>query len=460
MAINQNTPRDSFSSHLGVIAAAAGSAIGLGNIWRFPYVAGENGGGAFLLIYIGFIILIGVPVMLSEFVIGRSTQRNPVGAFKKLAPKTLWPLTGFLGIIAAFFILAFYTTVSGWTLEYLYLAISDSFKAKTAESLAIGFDSFRTSGLRPLIWQNIFMFFTAFIVYRGIRNGIEKYTKILMPLLLVIIVILGIRSITLPGAGEGLLFLFKPDFSKITGTVILEALGQSFFSLSIGMGTLITYGSYIGKKEKLGNTALSVSAADTLIAILAGIAIFPAVFAFGIAPEAGAGLVFITLPLIFEQMTGGYFFALIFFLLLSIAALTSTISVLEVVTAYLAEELNLGRKKATLLAASSIAVLGVACTMSQGPWSAISVGNKNLFDLLEMISANIMLPLGGLLIVIFVGWYLSKEKVFDELSNEGKLKAGFRYLYLFIVKFLAPVAIAFVFLHGLGFFGIFGSGDL
>ncbi|MDD4086891.1 MAG: sodium-dependent transporter [Bacteroidales bacterium] len=460
MAINQNMPRDSFSSRLGVIAAAAGSAIGLGNIWRFPYVAGENGGGAFLLIYIGFIILIGVPVMLSEFVIGRSTQRNPVGAFKKLAPKTLWPLTGFLGIIAAFFILAFYTTVSGWTLEYLYLAISDSFKAKTAESLAIGFDSFRTSGLRPLIWQNIFMFFTAFIVYRGIRNGIEKYTKILMPLLLVIIVILGIRSITLPGAGEGLLFLFKPDFSKITGTVILEALGQSFFSLSIGMGTLITYGSYIGKKEKLGNTALSVSAADTLIAILAGIAIFPAVFAFGIAPEAGAGLVFITLPLIFEQMTGGYFFALIFFLLLSIAALTSTISVLEVVTAYLAEELNLGRKKATLLAASSIAVLGVACTMSQGPWSAISVGNKNLFDLLEMISANIMLPLGGLLIVIFVGWYLSKEKVFDELSNEGKLKAGFRYLYLFIVKFLAPVAIAFVFLHGLGFFGIFGSGDL
>lgn len=460
MAINQNTPRDSFSSRLGVIAAAAGSAIGLGNIWRFPYVAGENGGGAFLLIYIGFIILIGVPVMLSEFVIGRSTQRNPVGAFKKLSPKTLWPLTGFLGIIAAFFILAFYTTVSGWTLEYLYLAISDSFKAKTAESLAIGFDSFRTSGLRPLIWQNIFMFFTAFIVYRGIRNGIEKYTKILMPLLLVIIIILGIRSITLPGAGEGLLFLFKPDFSKITGTVILEALGQSFFSLSIGMGTLITYGSYIGKNEKLGNTALSVSAADTLIAILAGIAIFPAVFAFGIAPEAGAGLVFITLPLIFEQMTGGYFFALIFFLLLSIAALTSTISVLEVVTAYLAEELNLGRKKATLLAASSIAVLGVACTMSQGPWSAISVGNKNLFDLLEMISANIMLPLGGLLIVIFVGWYLSKEKVFDELSNEGKLKAGFRYLYLFIVKFLAPVAIAFVFLHGLGFFGIFGSGDL
>lgn len=460
MAINLNTPRDSFSSRLGVIAAAAGSAIGLGNIWRFPYVAGENGGGAFLLIYIGFIVLIGVPVMLSEFVIGRSTQRNAVGAFRRLAPKSLWPLSGFLGISAAFFILAFYTTVSGWTLEYLYLAISDGFKAQSAESLTQNFELFRTSGLRPLIWQNIFMFLTAFIVYKGVKNGIEKYTKILMPLLLIIIIILGIRSVTLPGAAEGLTFLFKPDFTKITGKVILEALGQSFFSLSIGMGTLITYGSYIGKGENLGKTALSVSAADTLIAILAGVAIFPAVFAFGIAPEAGAGLVFITLPMIFDQMAGGYFFALIFFLLLSIAALTSTISVLEVVTAYLSEELNLGRKKATIIAASSIAVLGVACTMSQGPWAALGVGGYNLFDLLEMISANIMLPLGGLLIVLFVGWYMSKDAVFAEISNQGKLKAGFKFAYLFIIRFLAPIAIAFVFLHGLGFFGMFGSGDL
>jgi NSS family neurotransmitter:Na+ symporter len=304
------------------------------------------------------------------------------------------------------------------------------------------------------------MLLTAFIVYKGIKNGIEKYTKILMPMLLIIIIILGIRSVTLPGAAEGLTFLFKPDFSKITGKVILEALGQSFFSLSIGMGTLITYGSYIAKGERLGNTALSVSAADTMIAILAGVAIFPAVFAFGIAPEAGAGLVFITLPMIFDQMAGGYFFALIFFLLLSIAALTSTISVLEVVTAYLSEELNLGRKKATIIAASSIAVLGVACTMSQGPWAALGVGGYNLFDLLEMISANIMLPLGGLLIVLFVGWYMTKDAVFAEISNQGKLKAGFKYAYLFIIRFLAPIAIAFVFLHGLGFFGMFGSGDL
>lgn len=459
MALNTNTPRDSFSSRIGVIAAAAGSAIGLGNIWRFPYVAGENGGGAFLLIYIGFIALIGVPVMLSEFVIGRSTQSNPVGAFKKLAPRSFWPFTGFLGITAAFFILAFYTTVSGWTLEYLFLAIKDGFAGKDATALSSEFEFFRTNGLRPLMWQNIFMVFTAYIVFKGIKNGIEKYTKILMPLLLVIIIVLGVRSVTLPGASEGLLFLFKPDFSKITGKVILEALGQSFFSLSIGMGTLITYGSYISKKENLGQTALCVSAADTMIAILAGIAIFPAVFAFGIAPEAGAGLVFITLPMIFDQMTGGYFFALIFFLLLAIAALTSTISVLEVVVAYIAEELKLGRKKATVVAASSIALLGVACTMSQGPWSALSLGSKNLFDLLEMVSANVLLPIGGLLIVVFVGWFMPKGSVFDELSNSGKLRARFKYIYLFIVRFLAPIAIAFVFLHGLGIFGFFGGGD-
>ncbi len=450
MAFIDNSKRDSFGSKIGVIAAAAGSAIGLGNIWRFPYVAGENGGAAFLLVYIGFIVMIGVPVMLSEFVIGRRSQRNPVGAFRKLAPNTGWPIIGFIGIAAAFFILSFYTTVSGWTLEYLYLSITDSFVGKDGPALNQEFEHFRANGLSPLIWQAIFMFLTAFIVYKGIKNGIEKYTKILMPLLLIIIIVLCIRALTLPGAAEGLHFLFKPDFSKINGTVVLEALGQSFFSLSIGMGTLITYGSYIGKKEDLGSTALSVSIADTLIAVLAGVAIFPAVFAFNITPEAGPGLVFITLPLIFDQMAGGYFFAIIFFILLAIAALTSTISVLEVAVAYLAEELNLGRKKATILASVSIWLLGIACTLSQGPWSILSIGNKNLFDLLELISANVMLPLGGLFIVLFVGWYMKRNDVFDEISNGNVLKARLKWIYLFIIRFIAPIAIAIVFLNGLG----------
>lgn len=446
--------RESFGSKIGVIAAAAGSAIGLGNIWRFPYVAGENGGGAFLLIYLGFVILIGVPVMLSEFVIGRKAAKSPVGAFRRLAPKTAWPLVGFMGITAAFTILAFYTTVAGWTLEYLYLSIFNGFKSVEKTALSDQFNGFVAEGFRPLVWQLIFMFLTAVIVLKGVKDGIEKYTKILMPLLLVIIALLVVRSVTLPGSYEGLVFLFHPDFSKINANVVLQALGQSFFSLSIGMGTLITYGSYINKKDNLGTTAISVSMADTLIAVLAGVAIFPAVFAFGIAPEAGPSLVFITLPMIFSQMAGGQFFEIIFFILLAIAALTSTISVLEVVVAYLVEELKMNRKKATVLASTSIATLGLFCTLSLGPLKGLSVGGMSLFDLLEKSSANIFLPLGGLFIVLFVGWKLSKKKVLSEITNQGSLKMRLGYLFLFIVRFVAPVAIALVFLNGLGLFGI------
>ncbi|PKP53304.1 MAG: sodium-dependent transporter [Bacteroidetes bacterium HGW-Bacteroidetes-1] len=460
MANFDNLSRENFGSRIGVIAAAAGSAIGLGNIWRFPYVAGENGGGAFLLIYIGFIILIGAPVMLSEFVIGRKSQRNPVGAFRVLAPKTKWPLVGYIGIAAAFTILAFYTTVAGWTLEYLYLSIVNGFSGQNKSELQNLFGEFAASGYSPLIWQLVFMLLTALIVFKGVKDGIEKYTKILMPLLLIIIIGLCIRSLTLPGASEGLIFLFKPDFSKINGNVVLQALGQSFFSLSIGMGTLITYGSYISKKDNLGSTAVSVSIADTLIAILAGVAIFPAVFAFGIAPEAGPGLVFITLPMIFSQITGGQFFEIIFFILLVIAALTSTISVLEVVVAYLTEELNMSRKKATILASGSIAVLGLFCTLSMGPMPELSIAGMNLFDILEKTSANIFLPLGGLFIVLFVGWKLSKEQVIDEISNNNLLKVRFKYVFLFIVRFIAPIAISLVFLNGLGLFNAFGGGDL
>jgi neurotransmitter:Na+ symporter, NSS family len=452
--------RDSFGSKIGVIAAAAGSAIGLGNIWRFPYVAGENGGGAFLLIYIGFIIMIGVPVMLSEFVIGRRAQRNPVGAFRLLAPKSRWPLIGFMGITAAFTILAFYTTVAGWTLEYLYLAVSNGFQGQNKANLQNNFGEFVASGTRPLVWQVVFMLLTAWIVFKGIKNGIEKYTKILMPLLLVIIVGLCVRALTLPGASEGLIFLFKPDFSKINGNVVLQALGQSFFSLSIGMGTLITYGSYISKKDNLGLTAVSVSVADSLIAILAGIAIFPAVFAFNITPEAGPSLVFITLPLIFEQMPGGYFFEIIFFVLLAIAALTSTISVLEVAVAYLAEELDMSRKKSTIIASTGITILGIFCTLSMGPLPELGFGGMNLFDILEKLSANIFLPLGGLFIVLFVGWKMGKNNVFAEISNDGLLKVRLKWVYLFIIRFIAPIAIALVFLNGLGLFGVFGGGDL
>ena len=442
--------RDSFGSKFGVIAATAGSAIGLGNIWRFPYVAGENGGAAFLIIYLGFIVAIGIPVMLSEFTIGRSAQKNAYGSFKKLAPNRPWYLIGLMGVGAAFMILAFYTAVAGWTLEYIYQSIINGFAGKSSDELNTMFTSFTGSTWRPLIWFFVFMALTAVIIMAGVQKGIEKYTKILMPVLLVLLIALVIRSITLPGAEKGINFLFKPDFSKITASTVLEALGQAFFSLSIGMGTLITYGSYIQKKDNLGSTAFSVAFADTFIAIKAGLAIFPAVFAFNINPNEGAGLVYITLPNIFQQMPGGYFFSLMFFILLGVAALTSTISVLEVIVAFFVEELKLKRKYATWLATSSVSVLGIMCVLSSSSMADVKIFGLTVFDLLDFTSANILLPLGGLFIVLFVAWYLGKKEAKRELSNDGTLRAGYVPLYMFIIKFIAPLAIAFIFLQGVG----------
>lgn len=451
-------PRDGFNSKFGVIAAAAGSAVGLGNIWRFPYVAGENGGGAFLLIYLGFIFTIGISVMLAEFAIGRKSQRNVLGSFKKLAPGKPWWLVGLMGIVAAFAILAFYSTIAGWTFEYLIQAIGNGFSGKDTETLNLMFTDFQSSTFRPLLWQLIFMIFTAGIILAGVHNGIEKYTKMLMPLLVLLILVMCVRSLTLEGAGDGLKFLFKPDFSKIDGIVILEALGQAFFSMSIGMGALITYGSYIKKDNYLPSTAFQVAIADTAIAILAGVMIFPAVFAFGMSADAGPGLVFQTLPNIFGSMieimpAGGYIFGVLFFLLLSVAALTSTISLLEVVVAYGIEELKMSRRKATLLFASAIALLGVLATLSFSELSEFTIFGKTIFDNLDWLSANLLLPLGGVFIVIFLGWVLGSKAVKDELTNQGEAKMRVFGIFLFIVKYIAPVAIILVFLYGIGLIG-------
>jgi neurotransmitter:Na+ symporter, NSS family len=450
MAGTPSPGRDSFSGKFGIIAATAGSAIGLGNIWRFPYVIGENGGGAFLIIYLALILGIGIPVMMSELIIGRNTLRNPIGAFMRLKPGKPWFLIGVMGVAGAFTILAFYAAVAGWTLEYIYQSIINGFAGKNTEELANMFTSFREGSLRPVIWFLVFMAMTAGIVISGIKNGIEKYSKILMPLLLVILVILCVRSLTLPGAGEGLRFLFRPDFSKITPGALLQALGQAAFSLSIGMGTLIAYGSYIGKKDNLANTAVGVAMADTFIAILAGVAIFPAVFAFGIDPAAEEGLVFITLPNIFQQMQGGYFFSLIFFILLAVAALTSTISMLEVVVIYFVEEIKMSRKKATILAAISVSALGLLAAGSWGWFSNITMFKNNVFGLLNFTSVNMLLPLGGFFIVIFTGWFMGRKRVKEELSSGGSLRIRFWHVFLFLVRFIAPIAIAIVFLNGIG----------
>lgn len=450
MSTSDFTPRDSFSSKFGIIAAAAGSAVGLGNIWKFPYVAGQNGGGAFLVVYLMFIVAIGLPVMLSEFSIGRRAQRNAIGSFKKLAPGTPWYFVGVMGVAAAFLILSFYSAVAGWTLEYVFKSLANSFAGRNETELNLMFGDFISGTWRPLLWQMIFMILTAWIVAAGIKRGIEKYTKVLMPLLVVMIVILCIRSVTLPGSAEGLAFLFKPDFSKLTSDAVLGALGQAFFSLSLGMGTLITYGSYIGKSNNLPGTVVQVSVADTLIAIMAGVAIFPAVFAFGIDPAEGPGLVFITLPNIFQQMPGGYFFALIFFVLLAVAALTSSISVLEVVVAYFVEELNLSRKRATIFAAVMISVLGVFCTLSFGIMSDVHIFGLVFFDLMDFTASNLLLPLGGFLIVMFVGWYLGSGTAREEISNNGKYRLAYFPVFIFLVRFVAPFAITLVFIYGLG----------
>ncbi|MFO7874709.1 MAG: sodium-dependent transporter [Bacteroidales bacterium] len=450
MAPLDKESRDGFTSRFGIICAAAGSAIGLGNIWRFPYVAGESGGGAFLMIYLGFIILLGIPVMLSEFMIGRRGQRNALGSFKKLAPGTPWYLVGVMGIVAAFMILAFYSTIAGWTLAYVVKSVTNAFAGTTAAEINTMFESFHTQALWPLFYQLIFMVATALIIIGGVRRGIEKYAKVLMPFLVLLLIIMAIRSTTLPGSLQGLTFLFKPDFSVIDSSVLLAALGQAFFSLSIGMGALITYGSYIKKGNNLTNITVQVTLADTLIAILAGVAIFPAVFAFGLDPADGPGLIFSVLPNIFQQMPGGYFFSIIFFVLLSIAALTSSISILEVVVAYLTEELNLTRRKATVMAAIAAAFVGVFCTLSFGPLENVTIGSLHIFGLLDFTASNLLLPLGGLLIVVFVSWYLKRDEVKDELSNSGLLRVRFFDAVMFILKFIAPVAIAIVLFDSLG----------
>lgn len=443
--------RETFGSKLGFIMATAGSALGLGNIYRFPCEAGANGGAAFVIVYLALALVIGTPLMISEFVIGRNSRSNPVGAFRKLSggKGTAWPVVGYLGVLCAFLILAFYTTVAGWTLGYLGKSAAGHFAGQDLAAIQRQFSDFTNHPWLPILCQLAFLALTAVVVMRGVKGGIERWSKILMPMLLVIMVVLCVKSLTLSGAREGLEFFFKPDFSKITGKVVLSALGQSFFSLSIGMGALITYGSYLGRRDNMVSSAVSVTLADALVAILAGVIIFPAAFSFGIQPEAGASLAFTTLPLVFQQMTGGYFFCLIFFLLLVIATLTSTISLLEVIVAALTEELRLSRTKAALLGAVGTAVIGVLATMSFRAGSPLHIGAKTVFDLLDQVTALYMMPIGGLLIVLFVGWKMKRGDVMDELTSHQTLRPGLRKVILFIIKYIAPVAIAVIFVSQL-----------
>jgi NSS family neurotransmitter:Na+ symporter len=445
-----STNRVTFGSKIGVILATVGCAVGLGNIWRFPYMLGSNGGAAFLLVYLLCILLLGLPVMITEFFIGRHTNRNAAGAFKELAPGTKWSLIGYNGVLAAFLILGFYSVVAGWTLEYVLQAFSGSLSDKTATDFATDFSNFSTGLIRPIIWTVTFIVLTHVIIISGVKSGIERASKIMMPLLFLFLLILAIRSVTLPNASEGLTFLFQPDFSKINSSVILSAMGQAFFSLSIGMGCLITYASYFKKETNLQTTALQVTILDTLVALLAGIMIFPAVFSFGITPTAGPELVFITLPNVFAQLPMGSVWSAIFFILLALAALTSTISMHEVATAYVHEEHKMSRNKAAWVVSAGAIILGVLSSLSFGVLKDFTIGGMIFFDFLDYLTAKIMLPLGGMLICIFAGTRVERKVIKAELTNEGTIPFYFFNTYAFFMKYVAPIAIGLIFLHELG----------
>jgi NSS family neurotransmitter:Na+ symporter len=453
--------RTNFGSKIGAILAAAGSAVGLGNVWRFPYETGQNGGAAFLIIYLLCVFLMGLPIMVSEFIIGRHSRSNTADAYLKLAPGTQWKWVGRLGVLSGFLILGFYSVVAGWTLDYLWQALMNGFSGKTSEQYTEMFTSFSGSTLSPIIWLIIFMLCTHFIIVMGVEKGIERYSKLLMPLLFILIVVLVVCSVTLPNASKGIEFLLKPDFSKVTASMLLSAMGQAFFSLSLGMGCLCTYASYFTKETRLVKSAFTIGIIDTTIAVMAGFIIFPAAFSVGINPGAGPGLVFITLPNVFQQAFSGapvlaYIFSVMFYLLLALAALTSTISMHEVPTAYLHERFNISRRRAATLVTLGCMVIGIFSSTSFGLTKNFTLFGMGLFDFLDYLTAKIMLPLGGMLISIFTGWKLSKRVVLSELTNNGEIKTHVCRLMLYIVKYFAPVAIALVFLNELGLFRLLG----
>ncbi|MDQ0340099.1 NSS family neurotransmitter:Na+ symporter [Caldalkalibacillus uzonensis] len=440
--------REHWATRWGFILAAAGSAVGLGNIWRFSYAAGENGGAAFLIIYVLCVILIGFPVMMSEFMIGRRGQSDAVGSFQKLAPGKPWFIAGGLGVAAAFIILSFYGVIGGWTLKYLISYLTGGLWSTPAgdDGYAGFFVDFITSSVEPIIWQAIFMAITIGIVVFGVKRGIEKANNILMPALAVLIVLLAIYSLTLGGAREGLAFLFSPDWSAFTNPqVYLAAMGQAFFSLSLGMGAMITYSSYLEQHHRLPGAAGTIIGFDTLFAIFAGIMIFPAVFAFGGEPNAGPGLVFITLPDIFESIGGfGIIVGILFFFLLAAAALSSAMSLLEVAVAYFIRRLSMDRRTTTLLIGTIIFLLGIPSSLGMGVLSDVTpLAERDILDSLDYIASNIMLPLGGLIIALFVGWAWSRKEIFKE-SDLGDTPLANAFLW--ILRIPVPIFIAIVFI--------------
>lgn len=452
--------RENFGSKLGAVLAAAGSAVGLGNIWRFPIETGENGGAAFIVVYIISIMVLGLPIMISEFLIGRYTHSNTAGAYRIMSNGSPWKWVGRLGVFCGWFIMCYYIVVGAWTLYYAFLAATNSFAGIDGKGYVNVFDTFVHDPLTPSIALLCFVACVHVVVVRGVQSGIEKSAKMLMPALFIITVILAVCSVSLPGASKGVEFLLKPDWSKVDSHVILQAMGQAFYSLSLGMGCLCTYASYFDKSTPLAKSAVNVSIIDTVIAVMAGFIIFPSVFNIGMSPEdvgVGASLTFISLPNVFQQAFGnGSLLAVavstMFYLLLFVAALTSAISLHEVATAYVSEEFHCSRKKAATIVTSSILVLGMLCSLSFGPLDGVLILGYNIFEVFDNLSGMILLPVSGLLISIFAGWVIDKQLYRDELTNGGDLKARYFRLLRFCLRYVAPAAIGVIFLDQLGVF--------
>ena len=447
--------RASFSSKLGVILETAGSAVGLGNIWRFPYMTGQNGGAVFIMIYVLCVLLLGIPCMVSEFIIGRHGQANTARSFRKMSGGSPWMLIGYMGVLTGFLISSYYAVVSGWCLEYMWASLLGKLHGDP-EYINTYFATFSQDPVKPIFWTLIILLATYLIVENGVRDGIERASKLLMPVLFILLLVIVVASCMLPNADKGIEFLFKPDTTKLTGDVFLGALGQSFYSMSIAMGCICTYASYFSRDTNLFKSATQIGVIDFLVAILAGLVIFPAAFSVGVNPDSGPSLIFITLPNVFQQAFGsfsglGYVVSLLFYALLSMAALTSLISLHEVSTAFLEEEVRTTRKQAATAVTIACMLLGAICSLSLGAWSKQQLFGMTIFDLFDFVTGQLFLPIVGFLTCIFIGWFVPHKLVRDEFTNNGTLRnVTLFHFYIFLVKYVCPICILFIFLHQFG----------
>lgn len=447
--------RASFSSKLGIILATAGSAVGLGNIWRFPYMTGQNGGAVFIMIYVLCVLLLGIPCMVSEFIIGRHGQANTARSFRKMSGGSPWMLIGYMGVLTGFLISSYYAVVSGWCLEYMWASLLGKLNGDP-EYINTYFATFSQDPVKPVFWTLIILLATYLIIENGVRDGIERASKLMMPVLFILLLVIVVASCMLPNADKGIEFLFKPDTTKLTGDVFLGALGQSFYSMSIAMGCICTYASYFSRDTNLFKSATQIGVIDFLVAILAGLVIFPAAFSVGVNPDSGPSLIFITLPNVFQQAFGsfsglGYVVSLLFYALLSMAALTSLISLHEVSTAFLEEEVRTTRKQAATAVTIACMLLGAICSLSLGAWSKQQLFGMTIFDLFDFVTGQLFLPIVGFLTCIFIGWFVPHKLVRDEFTNNGTLRnVTLFHFYIFLVKYVCPICILFIFLHQFG----------